>query len=107
MLPRLLPVPALLVAMAGASSAQAPLPVPFGCPIPNVIENNSGASIAVSPCQPIVTDGQGNLVFVGACLASVFFVPPGEVFVGLSWSGTDTKGDPVPPGPSRRDSLSV
>lgn len=92
----------LLGSLAGRAEAQigpapTPIPWPLGAPIPSVTANDTSGILEYSPCQPIVTDANGNLVYIGFCLQVIQFLQPGDVGY-MSWHQTYSDGTPVPPG---------
>lgn len=106
-MPRTLRSAAVLAALflgclAGRAQAQivqppTPIPWPLGAPIPAVTANDTSGILQYTPCQPVVTDAAGNLVFIGFCLQVIQLMQPGEVGV-MHWPQTFSDGTPVPAG---------
>jgi|GEM_PF-2650162 len=92
----------LLGSLAGRAHAQigpapTPIPWPLGAPIPAVTANDTSGILQYTPCQPVVTDANGNTVFIGFCLFVIQFLQPGDAAF-MSWPQTYSGGAPVPPG---------
>lgn len=90
--------------LAGRAQAQitpgpvpAPTPWPLGGSIPQIVANDGTTQLQYQPCQPVVHDANGNLVFIGFCLQVIQFLQPGDVGV-MYWPQVFTTGGPVPPG---------
>lgn len=71
--------------------------VPYGCPIPVTVTNDTNAPIFHTPCPPTVFDGNGVLVFTVACPQIAVELAPGESWTTF-WPLIDMFGQPVPEG---------
>jgi len=87
----------LFTATARTARALNVIPVPYGCPIPVTVTNDTDAPIFHTPCPPTVFDENGVLVFSLACPQIAIELAPGESSTTF-WPQVDMLGQPVPEG---------
>lgn len=98
---RILPLLALIGAWLGvfapAAAALNVIPVPYGCPIPVTVTNDTDTTIFHSPCPPTVFDDNAVLVYAPTCVQLAIPLAPGESHT-VFWPQIDQLGQQVPEG---------
>ena len=86
-----------LLLFSGVATAQTPHLYPLGEPIPATFCNDSTEVLQFQPCGPLVTDVDGNLLFIPICPAVILLLEPGECYTAW-WGQNLDLGQQAPPG---------